>query len=128
MEPSDVKWFSRSESNRDKSLTVFITELENGVVLVLSDKGPRLGTIALGLPSPVVKTQIDTSSMPIVFGIKNDLLTRAIAERVAHYCQKIVITSTFLSDSSPEMAQRTLKFAEESIRDFFTKKETPTNE
>ncbi|MFX1294694.1 MAG: hypothetical protein ACFFD2_07550 [Promethearchaeota archaeon] len=122
MESSEVKWFSRCEKDQEKPLTVFITELENGVFLVISDKGPRLGTIAIGIPTPLVKLRVNISSMPIIFGIKNDLLTRAIAERVAHYFQKIVIVSTFLTEESPESAQRSLKFAEESIREFFPKK------
>ncbi|MFX1298462.1 MAG: hypothetical protein ACFFD2_26850, partial [Promethearchaeota archaeon] len=66
MESSDIKWFSRSEKDQEHPLMVFITELENGVFLILSDKGPRLGTIALGIPTPSVKTRINTSSIPIV--------------------------------------------------------------
>ena len=122
MEPSKITWYTKTEKNQETPLTVYITEIENGVFLVLSDKEARLGTIAIGLPSPQGKTRIDTSSMPIVFGIRNDLLTRAIAERVAHHSQKIVIVSTYLSQQSPDLAQRALTFAEEAIRVFKSKK------
>ena len=117
-----MKWYSKTEKNQENPLTVYITEIENGVFLVLSDKEARLGTVAIGLPSPQGKTRISTSSMPIVFGIRNDLLTRAIAERVAHHSQKIVIASTYLSQQSPDLAQRSLAFAEEAIRDFKARK------
>ncbi len=122
MKLSELDWYSRQESVGENPLTAFISELDNGIFMVISDKGARLGTIAIGLPTSSVQNRINTSSMPIVFGIKHDILTRAIAERVAHHCQKIVIASTFLSGQTPDLAQRSLKFAEESIREFLLQK------
>ena len=118
MERSKISWYKKTEKNQETPLTIYITEIENGVFLILSDKEARLGTIAIGLPSPQGKTRVSTSSMPIVFGIRNDLLTRAVAERIAHHSQKIVIASTYLSQQSPDLAQRCLRFAEEAIREF----------
>jgi hypothetical protein len=122
MKPSELEWYSRQESIDENPLTAFISELENGLFMVISDKGARLGTIAIGLPISSIQNSINTSSMPIVFGIKHDILTRAIAERVAHHSQKIVIASTFLSGQTPDLSQRSLKFAEESIREFISQK------
>ncbi|MHA1276625.1 MAG: hypothetical protein ACTSQI_01255 [Candidatus Helarchaeota archaeon] len=122
MNPSELEWYSRHENIGENPLNIYISELENGVFMVLSDKGARIGTIAIGIPTSSLKNRINISSMPIVFGIKHDLLTRAIAERVALVCQKIVIASTFLSGQSPDLAQRSLQFAEESIREFLSQK------
>ena len=126
MKPSELEWYFRQESFGENALTAFISELDNGLFMVISDKGARLGTIAIGLPTSSVQSGINTSSMPIVFGIKHDILTRAIAERAAHHCQKIVIASTFLSGQSPDLAQQALKFAEESIREFLSQKNHPS--
>ena len=118
-----LNWYSRREENKEDPLELFITELENGILLIISDKGPRIGTIAMGIPNPKIKSRIDTSSVPIVFGIRNELFSRAIAERVAHISHKLVIASVFLSDESPELAQRSLKFAVESIQEYLSKKQ-----
>lgn len=124
---SGLKWYSRREEKEKNPLNLFITELENGLIILITDKGPRIGTIAMGIPNPAVKSRTDTSSIPIVFGIRNELFSRAIAERTAHICQKIVIASVFLSSETPELAQRALKFAVESIRSYLSQKENTTN-
>ncbi len=116
-----MEWYSRLEKNQKNPLIIFISELENGIILVVSDRGPRLGTIALGVPTLLPHDRINISSMPIVFGIRNDLLTRAIAERVASLCKKIVIVSTHLLNETMELAQRALKFAEASMYEFLAK-------
>lgn len=121
---SEIKWYSRREESEENPLTVYITELENGILLLITDKGPRIGTIAIGIPNPAVKSRAHTSSIPIVFGIRNELFSRAIAERTAHICQKIVIASVFLSIETPELAQRSLKFAVESIQTYLSRKES----
>ena len=115
---SEIEWYSRREHNEEHPLAIYITELENGIFLVITDKGPRIGTIAMGIPNPVVKSRAETSSVPIAFGIRNELFSRAIAERTAHISQKIVIASVFLSNETPELAQRSLKFAVESIQNY----------
>ncbi|NVM55075.1 MAG: hypothetical protein HWN66_15325 [Candidatus Helarchaeota archaeon] len=124
---NEVEWTVWREENQDNPLELYITELENGMLLIISDKGPRIGTIAMGIPNPSIKSRINTSSIPIVFGIRNELFSRAIAERVAHICQKLVIASIFLSNESPELAQRSLRFAEKSIREYVSKKRQTSN-
>ena len=121
---SEIEWYKRREEKEENPLTVYITELENGILLLITDKGPRIGTIAMGIPNPAVKSRADTSSVPIVFGIRNELFSRAIAERTAHISQKIVIASVFLSSETPELAQRALKFAVESIQTYLSQKES----
>ena len=121
---SEIKWYSRREESEENPLTLYITELENGILLLITDKGPRIGTIAMGIPNPAVKGRAIASSIPIVFGIRNELFSRAIAERTAHICQKIVIASVFLSNETPELAQRSLKFAVKSIQTYLSRKES----
>ncbi|MHA1651074.1 MAG: hypothetical protein ACTSYB_12835 [Candidatus Helarchaeota archaeon] len=123
MEPSELKWYTKTEKDQVNPLIAFITEVENGLFLLISDKAAQLGTIAIGLPTLLGKNGISTSSIPIVFGIRNDLLTRAIAERVAFRCKKIVIASTHLSEEAAELSQRTLRFVEEVIKDYFSQKQ-----
>ena len=127
MAEKNLEWVSWREETEDKSLTLHISELENGLLLIISDKGPRIGTIAVGTPGISMKKQASTSSVPIVFGIRNELFSRAIAERVAHISKKIVIASVFLSDTTPELAQRALKFAVDSIQEYLSKKEKAEN-
>ena len=124
MRNSEIKWYSRREESEENPLTLYITELENGIFLLITDKGPRIGTIAMGIPNPAVKSRAITSSIPIVFGIRNELFSRAIAERTAHICQKIVIASVFLSNETTELAQRSLKFAVESIQTYLSREES----
>lgn len=127
MAEKTLEWVSWREKTEDKSLTLHISEIENGLFLIISDKGPRIGTIAMGIPSTSVMSRVSTSSVPIVFGIRNELFSRAIAERVAHISKKIVIASVFLSDTTPELAQRALKFAVESIQEYVSKKQKASN-
>ncbi len=121
MDPSKIEWYSRIEENVENPIRINISEFENGVIVVISDAGAKLGTIGIGVPTVVAMNRISTSSMPLVFGIKNDLLTRAIAERVAQRCKKIVIASTHLSNESPELAERAIKFMEEITKEFFSR-------
>ena len=120
MEKKEIEWHSWMEKDQTNPLRLHLTEVENGIFLIISDRGPRIGTIAMGIPNISIKSQIDASSVPLVFGVRNELFCRAIAERVAHICQKIVIANVFLADESPELAQRSLKFAEEAIREYFS--------
>jgi hypothetical protein len=118
-----IEWYSWKEKNQKAPLMAFITELENGILIIISDTGARIGTIAIGTSTQLIESRINTSSIPIVFGIRNELLARAVAERVAHQCQKIVIASVYLKDESSELAQRALQCGEESIREYLKNKE-----
>lgn len=121
MEHAGLVWFSRKEKAQDNPIEVHISEITNGLIFILSDKGPRLGTIAIGTPMPLLGDRINTASIPIVFGLRNEILSRAIAERVAHACSKMVIASVYLSNESAELAQHSLQFAEETIQEFLLK-------
>ncbi|MHA1267221.1 MAG: hypothetical protein ACTSRS_18435 [Candidatus Helarchaeota archaeon] len=118
MVSSNLKWLSWREENAEHPLSLYLTEIENGLLLIISDKGPRLGTIAIGTPNLQIKGRTSISSVPIVFGFRNELFSRAIAERIAKLCQKIVIASVFLSMESPELARRALNFTENSIKKY----------
>lgn len=122
MGTAPVEWYSQSEEGTEIPLKLFLTELDNGILLVISDKGPKIGTIAIGIPDPSIKGRINTSSIPIVFGFRNELFTRALAERIAHRTQKIIIASVFLSVESMELAQRAIKFTEETIQQYLDSK------
>ena len=121
MEQAGIVWFSRKEKNVENPIEVYISETANGLIFLLSDKGPRLGTIAIGTPTPLLGDRINSASIPIVFGIRNELLSRAIAERVSSACSKIVIASVYLSNETAELGQHSLRFAEESIHEFLSK-------
>jgi len=121
MEYAGLVWFSRKEEAQENPIEVHISEINNGLIFLLSDKGPRLGTIAIGTPVPLPGDRINTASIPIVFGLRNEILSRAIAERVARVCSKMVIASVYLSTESAELAQHSLQFAEESIHEFLLK-------
>jgi hypothetical protein len=125
MEQAGIVWFSRKEREQENPIEVYISEINNGLIFILSDKGPRLGTIAIGTPMPLPGDRINTASIPIVFGIRNELLSRAIAERVARACSKLVIASVYLSNESAELAQHSLQFAEKSIHEFILKTKKP---
>ena len=122
MPKPEIEWYVWKEKDQKSPLTVFLTELENGILIIISDTRARIGTVAIGISSQLVESRTNTSSIPIVFGIRNELLARAIAERVAHQCQKIVIASVYLKDESSELAQRALQSAEESIREYLKNK------
>ena len=121
MEQAAIVWFSRKEREKENPIEVYITEFMNGLLFILSDKGPRLGTIAIGTPMPLPGDRVNTSSIPIVFGIRNELIARAIAERVARASSKMVIASVYLSAESAALAQHALQYAEESIHEFILK-------
>jgi len=127
MEQAAMVWFSRKEREKENPIEVYISEFTNGLLFILSDKGPRLGTIAIGTPMSLPGDRINTASIPIVFGIRNEIIARAVAERVARASSKMVIASVYLSTESAALAQHALQFAEESIHEFLLKtKKAPT--
>ncbi len=82
--------------------------LKNGVLIIVSDSELLFGTIALALPLTST-TGESASSINPVFGVKDDILAKSIAERVCKKINKTVIASVFIKNREPEVIENILK-------------------
>ncbi|MFX1451786.1 MAG: hypothetical protein ACFFCM_13135 [Promethearchaeota archaeon] len=101
MEKNDLFWIKEEKKiSHNQTITAYLTEFNNGVIIFLTDKNLKIGTLAIALPMKLDQlNQIGSSSIPLMFGVKNELITRAIAEKVAKSTNKLSIAITnFLSD------------------------------
>ena len=76
-------------------ISVAISNLANGSLVLVSDGEYRFGTIAVGVPSPFSETSPVATSC--VVGTRFQAETRAIADIVAQRLGGIVVVNLFLS-------------------------------
>ena len=90
-------------------------ETENASVILLSEKKPRLGTLAVAIPQRGKKLGPPLSS--ILLGDRNMTVSRLLAEGVAERTGKIVLLSTFTESlSEREVGPILLKLLEKTFR------------
>ncbi|MFX0133782.1 MAG: hypothetical protein ACFFDN_09065 [Candidatus Hodarchaeota archaeon] len=100
-ENNNLIWLKEEKIiSKNIKITAFLTEFNNGVIIFLTEKKIKIGTIAIALPMKLDQlNQISSSTIPLMFGVKNELITRAIAEKVAKNTNKLSIAITnFVSD------------------------------
>ncbi|NVM04229.1 MAG: hypothetical protein HWN67_18000 [Candidatus Helarchaeota archaeon] len=100
-ERNDLNWLKEEKFISDNTkIIAFLTEFNNGVMIFLTDKNYRIGTIAIAVPMKLDNlNQINSSTIPLMFGVRNELITRAIAEKIAKTTNKLSIAITnFASD------------------------------
>ena len=94
-----MKWIKK-EIEENEKFRVFFTEFINGLIIFLSDSENKFGTIGIGVPlSPQISNR-GSSTSPIVFGIKNELIVKSIASKIAQATKKIVILIINISEEN----------------------------
>ena len=69
----------------------------------------KLGTVSIGVPLSPLISKIGGATNPIVFGIKNELIAKTFARKIAQITNKIVIAILNLSENSVNSINLILK-------------------
>ena len=83
-------------------LAVYV-ETKNSIMIMLSEKEDKLGTLAIAVPKP--KDLMSSVTSSVLLGDKNVISTRMFAEYVASKKGKIAMVSVYLEKVSELQAQ-----------------------
>ena len=83
-------------------LAVYV-ETKNSIMIMLSEKEDKLGTLAIAVPKP--KDLMGSVTSSVLIGDKNVISTRMFAEYVASKKGKIAMVSVYLEKVSELQAQ-----------------------
>jgi hypothetical protein len=107
-------------SNDTRFLAVYV-EAKNSILILLSEKEDKLGTMAIAVPKPAELLGTVTSS--ILVGDKNMISARMFAEHVAQKKGKIAMVSVYLEKITEVEAQKFFMRLLEKVMQAETKKE-----
>ncbi|MHA1381139.1 MAG: proteasome assembly chaperone 4 family protein [Candidatus Helarchaeota archaeon] len=113
-----LNW-SREEilAPNNTKISAFFTKFKNANLIFLTDNDNKIGTIAIAVPIKLNSTsQITTSSVPLIFGVKNELITKAIAEKVANITNKLSIAITNFVSKIEENYKSLFKIIEKILK------------
>ena len=83
-------------------LAVYV-EAKNSIMIMLSEKEDKLGTLAIAVPKP--KDMIGSATSSVLLGDKNVISARMFAEYVASKKGKIALVSVYLDKVGEMQAQ-----------------------
>lgn len=90
------------QQQEHRFLAVYV-EAKNSIMIMLSEKEDRLGTLAIAVPKPSIMVGAVTSS--VLMGDKHVISARMFAEYVASKKGKIAMVSVYLDKVSEIQAQ-----------------------
>jgi len=90
----------KKEIEENKKFSLYFTEFTNGLIIFLSDSEKKFGTIGIGVPLFPQISNRGSSTSPIVFGIKNELIVKSIASKIAQATKKIIILIINISEEN----------------------------
>jgi len=102
---------------KEEHLSALAINLENGIVLAISDGEYRVGTIAIAVPLSIEGKKTAAVTFP-VFGTRNEIFAKSMAERTAHTMNRIavVIISLKKAEEDSVSAYRLVKRILDKIR------------
>lgn len=101
-------------------LAVYV-EAKNSIMIMLSEKEDKLGTMAIAVPKP--KDLLGSVTSSVLLGDKNMISARMFAEYVASKKGKIAMVSVYLEHVSEIQAQEFFMHLIEKVLKAGTKKE-----
>jgi hypothetical protein len=101
-------------------LAVYV-EAKNSIMIMLSEKEDKLGTMAIAVPKP--KDLLGSVTSSVLLGDKNMISARMFAEYVASKKGKIAMVSVYLEHVSEIQAQEFFMHLIEKVLKSDTKKE-----
>lgn len=93
-------------------LAVFV-EAKNSIIVLLSEREDKLGTLAIAVPKP--KDFLGPQSSSVLLGDKNSVSARLFAEQLASVREKIVLVSVYLETVDEGRAQSAFKQLMEKV-------------
>ena len=107
-------------------LQILATEFENGLMVAISEKDKnKLGTMALSVPMES-KTGIPDRrglTSTTIFGTRNEITTKALAEKITQRLQKIVYFSMNIKENDEELFNEALLLVESLFESILEKNE-----
>ncbi|MFX0068253.1 MAG: hypothetical protein ACFFA1_04195 [Promethearchaeota archaeon] len=102
---------------KEEHLSGLAINLENGIILAISDGEYRVGTLAIGVPLSIEEKKTAAVTFP-VFGTRNEIFAKSMAERTAHEMNRIaiVIISLKKAEEDSAMAYKLLRRILDKIR------------
>jgi hypothetical protein len=88
---------------QDTRFLVVYVEAKNSIMIMLSEKEDKLGTLAIAVPKP--KDLVGSVTSSVLLGNKNVISTRMFAEYVASKKCKIAMVSVYLEKVNELQAQ-----------------------
>lgn len=88
---------------KEEHLSALAINLENGIILAISDGEYRVGTIAIGVPLSIEEKKTAAVTFP-VFGTRNEIFAKSMAERTAHEMNRIAIVIISLKNAEEDSA------------------------
>ncbi|MHA1269529.1 MAG: hypothetical protein ACTSPY_07045 [Candidatus Helarchaeota archaeon] len=106
-----LNWISNSIKVNNTVLYAAITQLENAIIFILSNDGYKFGTLSISVPTKYQGEGGLSSSMvlPLAFGKKNELISKALGERISYKTNQMVISIVNLDESNQEMMKECIK-------------------
>ncbi|MHA1311229.1 MAG: hypothetical protein ACTSQO_09895 [Candidatus Helarchaeota archaeon] len=100
-----LKWTSDSIKKENYSLNAAITKLENALIFILSKNSFKLGLLTISIPSKfqVGDSRISSTTIPLAFGGKDELISKAFGEKISHKTNLPVISIVNIGDYNKEM-------------------------
>ena len=88
---------------KDRRFLAVYVEAQNSIMIMLSEKEDKLGTLAIAVPKP--KDLIGSVTSSVLLGDKNVISARMFAELVASKKGKIAMVSVYLETVNELQAQ-----------------------
>jgi len=88
---------------QDMRFLVVYVEAKNSIMIMLSEKEDKLGTLAIAVPKP--KDMLGQATSSVLLGDKNVISARMFAEYVASKKGKIALVSVYLDKVGEMQAQ-----------------------
>jgi hypothetical protein len=79
--------------------------VKNGIFITISESENMFGTTAIALPIKAMQGENISSILP-VFGVRNDILAKSIAERLSQKTNKMVIASIYFKKTDGDILNK----------------------
>ena len=103
MEPERAKVVKEELQEKDIRFLAVYVEAKNSIMIMLSEKEDKLGTMAIAVPKP--KDLMGQVTSSVLLGDKNVISARMFAELVASKKGKIAMVSVYLETLNELQAQ-----------------------
>jgi hypothetical protein len=116
-----IRWITESIHKDEYSLNAAITKLENGLLLIISENEYKLGSISISIPHKFqVGGESSTSTtIPIAFGKKNELISKALGQRLSHKTNSMVISIINIDEKNQKMIKDCAKLMDKILEKMF---------
>lgn len=100
----EIKLSKNILEEKEEHLSALALDLGNGVILAISDSEYRVGTIAIGVPLTIEEKKTAAVTFP-VFGTRNEIFAKSMAERTAHEMNRIAVVIISLKKAEEDSAK-----------------------